>query len=136
MSYDYSGFTSFPQGVRPTDHTPQALLAHILTSKKPVVFHNGLVDVLFLYHSFYTSLPPSSNSFLADLTELFQGGAYDTKAIAEYKMGETASYLEYIFRKRCGWYSVFILHGGVMAEHAPTAFNSQQIILPYHGSPQ
>ena len=78
------------------------MLALIHCLKKPLVVHNGLVDLMFLYHSFYTVLPTSLTVFLADLTELLPGGVYDTKVVAEYQLGETASYLEYLFRKRWG----------------------------------
>ena len=60
------------------------------------------MDLLFLYHSFYAPLPPSLPSFMADLSEMFLKGVYDTKAIAEYHLKETATFLEYIFRKRLG----------------------------------
>ena len=64
-----------------------------------MVVHNGWVDLLFLYQSFYSSLPASHNTFTADLSQMCQGGLYDTKAIANYQLGEEASFLEYIFRK-------------------------------------
>lgn len=80
--------------------TPQLLLAHILLHGKPVVLHNGWIDLLFLYHTFYAPLPRSLPSFMADLTEMFRGGVYDTKAIAQYKVKEKATFLEYVFRKR------------------------------------
>lgn len=43
---------------------------------------------------------------MADLSGIFSGeeegggGVFDTKAVAEYEIGENASFLEYIFRKR------------------------------------
>jgi len=87
--------------LHPDDHSPRSLLAYLLHLGLPVVVHNGWLDLLFLYRSFYAPLPPSLPSFMADLSEMFQrGGVYDTKAIAEYQVRETASFLEYIFRKR------------------------------------
>ena len=79
-----------------------SVLALIHCLKKPLIVHNGLVDLVFLYHSFYTVLPASLPVFLSDLTELLPGGVYDTKVVAEYQLRETASYLEYLFRKRWG----------------------------------
>ena len=79
----------------------QALFVHLLLHGCPLVVHNGLLDLVFLYHSCYSTLPPSLNVFAADLSEMFErGGVYDTKAITECHLGERISYLEYIFRKR------------------------------------
>lgn len=64
----------------------------------PVVLHNGWLDILFLYHSFYGALPPTSASIMADLVEMFAAGVYDTKGIAQFQFMEEATYLEYVFR--------------------------------------
>lgn len=76
------------------------LLMQLVLQRKPVVFHNGLLDLAFLYHSFYLHLPGSLQTFLADLSDVFCGGVYDTKYIAESKAALPASYLEYVFRRR------------------------------------
>ena len=36
--------------------------------------------------------------FVADLTEIFKGGLFDTKYIAEFFFHYSASFLEYIFK--------------------------------------
>lgn len=74
------------------------MLACLMDRGIPVVFHNGWLDILFLYHSFYGPLPPTSAVFMADLTEMFPAGVYDTKAIAQFQCSEDASFLEYVFR--------------------------------------
>jgi len=91
--------------VQPTEATIQQqslrhLFTELLTSSVPVVFHNALVDLIFLYESFYASLPQSLSSFLADLSQMFAGGIYDTKYIVEFRARWSASFLEYAYRKR------------------------------------
>lgn len=80
-------------------HLP-TLFALILSNGCPLIVHNGLMDLLFLYSHLYTSLPPRFDVFMADLSEMCTGGVYDTKAIAELHLHEQASFLEYIFRKK------------------------------------
>ncbi|XP_052774261.1 target of EGR1 protein 1-like [Mya arenaria] len=86
--------------------TPRHLFSELLSMKVPVVVHNGLVDLIFLYENLYTSLPASSATFLADLVDMFPGGLLDTKYITEFEHLMPASYLEYVFRKcqkdQCG----------------------------------
>ncbi|XP_067144183.1 target of EGR1 protein 1-like isoform X1 [Centruroides vittatus] len=76
------------------------LLNEIVIAKHPIILHNGLVDIIFLYQNLYCELPSSFPSFLADLSELFSSGIYDTKYISEFQARLPASYLQYIFRKK------------------------------------
>ena len=75
------------------------LVATILATGKPLVVHNGWIDLLFLYGNFYAPLPPSLGTLMADMSEMFEGGVYDTKAIAQLEVAEEATFLEYLFRK-------------------------------------
>lgn len=72
----------------------------IITNKVPIALHNGLVDLVFLYHAFYSTVPSKLPQFVSDLSEIFAGGIYDTKYIVEYEVRLASSYLEYVFRKR------------------------------------
>ena len=53
-----------------------------------------------MFQSFYAPLPPTMSIFVADLQDMFKSGILDTKCVAEYLIRETATYLEYLFRKR------------------------------------
>lgn len=68
-------------------------------SHKPIVVHNGFIDMAFLYQHFYATLPPSYSQFVVDLSEMYQGGVFDTKYLAEFTARMPSSYLEYVFRK-------------------------------------
>ena len=71
----------------------------ILTLKKPVALHNGLMDLMFIYHSFYADLPDKLSTFIADVYEMFPVGIYDTKYISDYVTRESVSFLSFLFKK-------------------------------------
>jgi len=106
------------------------LHATLRKAKCPLVVHNGLLDLLFLYHALVGPLPSTlevalgtfgntrrtgltdaaistafvgcvpSQRFLADVAVLYPSGLVDTKYIAEYHRHEHRSFLSYLFRKR------------------------------------
>ncbi|KAL1921747.1 uncharacterized protein VTP21DRAFT_10389 [Calcarisporiella thermophila] len=82
-----------------TNNLMRALFGHLLKLRIPVAIHNGLLDLIYLYHSFHAELPTELNIFIADLNDMFPAGIYDTKYVADYVTRERASFLAYLFRK-------------------------------------
>lgn len=78
---------------------PRELFIQISHSKKPIIFHNGLIDIIFLYQNFYADTPENLMKFLADLREIFPNGIYDTKFISEFYGRYNTSHLEYLYYK-------------------------------------
>lgn len=70
----------------------------LVKSKSTLIVHNGLLDLMFLYHSFYAPLPLSINQFVGDLSEMFEC-IYDTKVCSEYIVRNRSTFLAYLYKK-------------------------------------
>lgn len=73
------------------------LFSHLIRIKKAVVFHNGFIDLIFLYHNLYLPVPVKFATFICNLNQLFPGGIYDTKFITDVVLRYKSSFLEYVY---------------------------------------
>ncbi|RCH91174.1 Target of EGR1, member 1 (Nuclear) [Rhizopus stolonifer] len=64
----------------------------------PLVTHNGLYDILYIYHSFIGTLPKTLAGFLKNFSNQFPSGVYDTKFLVQEQDCE-ASFLSYVFAR-------------------------------------
>lgn len=73
----------------------RTLFTKIIALQPTVIFHNGLLDLAFLYQNFYAAMPSKLETWVSDLCEMFPKGIFDTKYISHANLPN--SYLEYLF---------------------------------------
>lgn len=66
----------------------------LIEHKKPLVFHNGLMDLMFLYEKFHEPLPDTVAEFKTKVNELFPL-IYDTKHISTEMKKVTTPYFHW-----------------------------------------
>lgn len=104
---------------------PRGLLWRIGRHGCPVIVHNGLMDLVFMYAAFQGILPPTLNGFVGSLLECVPAGYWDSKVLAPtselsddmQKRQHRASFLSYLFAKA-------VLDGNV------SVYNSQGLPSP------
>jgi len=85
----------------PSEQDLYSLFQTLIDSRKPIIVHHGLFDLLFVYDAFIGKLPNSLEQFTAELHRTFPL-IYDTKWIFDRTSDRdlNATFLEYIFAKK------------------------------------
>ncbi|KAF8820984.1 CAF1 family ribonuclease [Cardiosporidium cionae] len=94
----------------------QRILETIIQHEKPLVVHNGFLDLLHLYDKFIGELPDTLTEFCVDWTRLFTGGTFDTKHLAIEGFSVIFHLSSSLGTALCN------LHAHLMSRHHKTSF--------------
>lgn len=72
------------------------LISVLRFHKIPLILHNGLYDMIYIYHSFIGKLPNTFKGFLQVVSDSFPFGIYDTRYLAN-QANMQATFLSYVF---------------------------------------
>ena len=75
------------------------IVSALMNSKKPIIGHNFIYDLGFLYHQFISNLPETYDAFKSEINKCFPS-IYDTKILAHvYNKDFTQFNLEKVLKK-------------------------------------
>ncbi|KAI8369688.1 ribonuclease H-like domain-containing protein [Blakeslea trispora] len=78
----------------------QTIISILECNTIPLIVHNGLYDIMYLYHSFIGILPNTLREFETAVSSRFTSGIYDTKHLVNVYGSEfNANFLPYLFHK-------------------------------------
>lgn len=60
------------------------VIQEMAKQNKPIIGHNAIYDLCFIYHQFYKELPETYAEFAYDLNKKLFGKVYDTKVLSLY----------------------------------------------------
>ena len=89
------------------DKLPRGLLWRIGRQGVPLIVHNGLFDLVFLYAAFQGPLPDTLQGFIVSLLDCMPAGYWDSKVLAT-DTKERCSFLGFLFAKGVLQNKVFI----------------------------
>ena len=75
------------------------VMEQISKSKKPIIGHNMIYDVAFMYHQFFKPLPETYAQFAESVNREFLPNLYDTKTLSLHAGSLAKSDLQYLYKK-------------------------------------